>query len=89
VRFADERVAELVERCVERVDSARIECAERRFASDELNRRALLRTRLREKQRAGVEFKPRQHDFRTEAERAAAIPPSEPPRDHQMNDQKQ
>src|SRR5438105_3384063 len=75
-----ERRAKLFERRIQRFDAARIERADSVKAVDELNRRALLRARLREDQRAAREFEGGQDQFRAESQFAAALAPAEPPR---------
>ena len=56
VVLAGERIVELLERCLERLDAAGIERGKRRLTAHHLHRRALLRAGFREQQGAAREF---------------------------------
>ena len=69
---------------VEHVEPAAIELGERRAPGDEVQRRALLRRRLGEDQRAVRKVERREPDLAGQL--LAALLPAQPARDHQVDD---
>ena len=90
VVLARERRVELLERrrraARGRRDRARASAAS---PAHELQRRALLRARLGQQQRAVREVERRQDHLRPDARRSARLAPAQPPRDHQVDDQEE
>ena len=82
-------LVKLLERGVERLDAAGIERAQRRLAAHQLQRRALLRARLGEEQRAVLEDERGEHQLRPHPRFLARLAPAQAARDHQVDDEKQ
>ena len=87
--LARQRLVKLFARRLERLDAAGIQRAQRRFSSHHLQRRALLRARLGEKQRAVLEQERGEHQLRPHPGLLARLAPAQPPGDHQVDDEKQ
>ncbi len=88
VVLAREHLVEFLERGLQRLDAAGIERAERLLAAHELDRRAFLRARFREEQRAVGELERGEDESRTDPQFLFGLAPSQPARDHQMDDEK-
>src|SRR6185436_708140 len=80
---------ELLECRFERLDAARVVSRERSRAPHEFDRRALLRTRFGQKQRAVRKHERREQHLAAESQLLFRSAPAQASRDHQMNDDEQ
>jgi hypothetical protein len=87
VVLAPERRGERLRRRSDRVEAARVVLGERCLAPDDVERRALLRPRLRQEERAALEVERGEVDLAREP--PAGLSPTEPSRDHQVQDEEQ